>query len=111
MDFFNFNEDMFNTIENHPLCIFTKLYAEDKSNKVYKECLENEIKLAIQTMVDNVDKETILTLKMFYDMCHINENNLDECCELDEETKVQITVTNRIVNEVYNKLCNVEKND
>jgi hypothetical protein len=97
-------------IENHPLNVFAKLYSEDKKNKVYKECLENEIKNAIESLVDTLDNETIIFLKSMFDLYSIENEELNNINGLDDEfnhtmdeIKIRIYVSKKIINEVYKK--------
>ena len=118
LNFGGLNEEM----ENHPLNVFTKLYAEDKRNKVYKDCLENEIENAIDQLAKSVDSEMICFFKQIMDCCDLNENELMKLSGLSgsnfgenidvEEMQVKIYVTKKIVNGVYERIKNQEhKND
>lgn len=97
-------------IENHPLNIFTRLYAEDKKNKVYKDCLENEINEAIVNLSENIDDDTIKFLKTVLDCYSITDDEL-ECLDesiVKDELKMKMYVTKKIILNVYKNRFNQE---
>ena len=97
---FEINGDL---IENHPLNVFAKLYSEDKKNKVYKECLENEIQNAVDSLTASVDDDTIFFLKTMLDLYSMEDEELNNISEeiANDEIKMKMYVTKKIINEVY----------
>lgn len=66
-DFFGINfgmngmndDDISRMVDTHPLSVFAKLADEDPKNKHYQQCLDYEIELAAQNMLDNMEIEQI----------------------------------------------------
>ena len=84
MDWFDLNlngSELDKQIENHPLSVFTKLYADDKNNKVYKECLENEIETAINQLSKETNIEMIEFFKNILEKCDMDEKELNQMLE------------------------------
>lgn len=106
MDFINLNSDeILEMVKNHPLNIFIKLHAENKENKVYKNCLENEINNAIKCLSKEADDETIIFLKNMYDCCALNEQEISLFCKEAsyEELNVKLYAMKKIIDNVYSK--------
>ena len=100
---FNFGIDG-DLIANHPLNVFTKLYSEDTNNKVYKECLENEIQTAIDELTKHIDNDTLMFLKKMLDEIDLTEQELEYISDdnLRHEYQTHIYVTKKIISGVYN---------
>lgn len=123
MDWFDLNlngSELDKQIENHPLSVFTKLYADDKNNRVYKECLENEIETAINQLSKETNIEMIMFFKNILDKCDMDEKELNQMLESYtshysnegiEEFKMKIYVTRKIINGVYDKMKQENNND
>ena len=105
---FNFGIDG-DLIANHPLNVFTKLYSEDTNNKVYKECLENEIQTAIDELTKHIDDDTLMFLKTILDGMDLTEQELKYISDDDlrHEYQTRIYVTKKIISGV----CNNKKTD
>ena len=104
----NFGDIKQGDIENHPLNVFTRLHAESPSNKVYKECLENEIDNAVKVLTEEIDDSILVFLKSIVEQCSLTDEDLkwiDEQ-EIKDEIKIQQYVVNKIILRVYNAKFN-----
>ena len=103
---FDFNN---NELENYPLNIFTKLYAENKNNKVYEQCLQEEVKKVIDDLSKDMNISDVMALKCLIDLNKkaVEENNV----ELDEVLAVRMKVMKQIIDTVYENLEKGGTND
>lgn len=90
--------------ENHPFSVFLRLYSENPNNKVYKNCLENEIDNVVQTLNDKIDNSILFFLKEMIDSCFVSDEELDLVVtekKLKDEIKIQQYAITEIIRRVY----------
>ena len=53
------DDEMEKMIATHPLTVFAKLVADNPENKVYQQCLDNEIRTAAESLSEHVPVEQL----------------------------------------------------
>ena len=59
MGMFGMDDDLNRMIDTHPLTVFSKLLAENPENKVYRQCLDSEVKTAAESLSEHLSAEQI----------------------------------------------------
>lgn len=104
-DMFGMNDgDMDNLLERHPLTVFSRLAYDEPDNKVYRQCLENEIQNAAESLSDSIGDAQIVFIEHMLDalpaMRERKPPSDDEEREMLKDIEMKVDVIRRIMNAI-----------